>query len=129
MKDLNLSDSLGLHRYLLLCRQQGWGGEGGDCCDNWKGGGEHTGELGLKEKLKFDISRQMPPRYLMGRVTGKTSERAVEVASRGASTRELLYHVKVVLLHLVRISLLESILKICLFLPCNMCRGQSSSSA
>ena len=37
----------------------------------------------------------------MGGVTLQAGERAVEVAGRGAPTRELLDHVKVVLLHLV----------------------------
>ena len=38
--------------------------------------------------------------HLMGGVAGKTCEGAVEVAGGGATPRELLYHVKVVLFHL-----------------------------
>ena len=47
----------------------------------------------------------------MGRVTGKAGEGAVEVAGGAADpTRELFYHVKVVLLHLI-IWMLESLMR------------------
>ena len=65
-------------------------GRRGTCQGTWPVKKSNIGEFGVSNA------------HLMGSVTGKAGEGAVEVAGGAANpTRELFYHVKVVLLHLI----------------------------
>ena len=93
------------------------------CCVGSKGGvaredtaeitgreeGNTPGNLAYKDKEIEGLTNAKG--HLVGGVTLKACERAIEVAGRCAPTRELLYHIKVVLLHLV-FHLVRTVLKI-----------------